>query len=750
MIKPWSRPARFALLTAILTAAGGLLVALPSHAQTPAAQTAQPDAAVFKFAETVSKLIEHGDIEGLAKFNATGTAPTPVLGNWTSEYVSQVKKQAEQRDKQYADAMGKAQDELKRESYDKASGSLVLAYRIAKDPEAFLQQDWVINFTNKLAARATELEKKGQWLESLDLFTNLNTLYEVDTRYKADMQRLTRRTRLVAVYTPRALYDMRKAMIKAEKDAEAKNPTTKPAVDGATTKPADTTADDDDAAAFTRWQDLVENISVDMMSDAIERSVQDWVEKTDYPTMVKGGVESLRLFLTTPELAKEFPGLADAHNRAAFDDALNQALAADPTDVGKIVKNIIKASNLTVRLPDNVIVMEFTDGAMEKLDPFTAVIWPHEVDEFEKNTRGSFGGVGIQISLEGGQLKVISPLEDTPAYRAKIQAGDVITSIDGKSTVGISIDQAVHSIMGTPGTEVKLKIKRGTDPDKEFVITRAIIKVSSVKGYRREPSDPNHAAWDFMLDQDNKIGYIRITGFQDDTPDELRRALIALQNQGMRGIILDLRFNPGGLLQAAVEMSDMFLTEGTIVSTRGRSIRAREQKLNAHSDTVIPPNMPMVVLVNEYAASASEIFSGAMKDLSRALIVGHRTFGKGSVQNLLKVGEETRTDGNPMAMMKLTMAYYYLPKGESLHRRDGQKTWGVDPDVVVDLTPEQLGDLIKTSRDRDIITADTPPSTTAPATVPAAVAATKDTPSADTQLNTALLLMRLQLVQSSL
>src|SRR5262249_20584842 len=154
--------------------------------------------------------------------------------------------------------------------------------------------------------------------------------------------------------------------------------------------------------------------------------------------------------------------------------------------------------------------------------------------------------------------------------------------------------------------------------------------------------------------------------------------------------VLDLRFNPGGLLQAAVDMSDMFLQDGVIVSTKARTARARPQTWRANQPTEISPNMPMIVLVNEYSASASEIFSGAMKDLHRALIVGHRTFGKGSVQNLLPLTDTRRPGGEwPDAMMKLTMAYYYLPNGESLHRRDGQKTWGVEPDVVVDLTPDQ-------------------------------------------------------------
>jgi carboxyl-terminal processing protease len=195
----------------------------------------------------------------------------------------------------------------------------------------------------------------------------------------------------------------------------------------------------------------------------------------------------------------------------------------------------------------------------------------------------------------------------------------------------------------------------------------------------------------------------------------------------------------------------MFLESGVIVSTKGRSSREKPEEWRAHAAVQIPMNMPLILLVNEYSASASEIFAGAMKDLHRATIVGHRTFGKGSVQKLLNIANALRPDGLPEAEMKLTMAYYYLPNGENLHRRDGSKTWGVDPDVVVDLTPDQLADLLKTRRDKDIIkptngTTTAPEAATHPATAPATT--TAEAPAPDTQLETAVLMMRLQLVQS--
>jgi carboxyl-terminal processing protease len=685
------------------------------------------------YADKMSLLVKGRKIDELSKLDLPAGTETATLSKWKTDYLSTIRQSEVQRDKQYAEAVSKAQDFQTRNKLDEAMDKTVSAYMIAKDQEAFLKLDWVQQLTDKVATKAADLEKKGQWIESLQLYSDLNSLYEISTRYKADMQRLARRTRLLAMYTPKILFEMRKAVIsQLERDKSVE------------TQPKD----DDELPSFSRWQDHVENITYDMLKDSCDKAVKDWVEKTSYSKLMVGGAEALRLFLSTPGLGQEFAGLKDEKARKEFaqalDDAVTQANAGEisAADFATTVSSILEINDRTVMLPKEVAIMEFTDGAMEKLDPFTAVIWPHEVDEFEKNTRGTFGGVGVQISLENGLLKVISPLEDTPAYKAGIEAGDVITSVDGKSTVGISIDQAVHMIMGEAGTPVVLKIKReGQTEQKEYSITRANIKVTSIKGVDRDMTNPESPKWNFMLDNQSKIGYIRITGFQEDTARDLEAALTLLQKQGAQGLILDLRFNPGGLLKAAVDISDMFLEQGVIVSTKGRTPAARDQKWLAHKDSVVPPSLPIVVMVNQYSASASEIFSGAIKDHHRGLIVGQRSFGKGSVQNLIPLGSGAKID----ALMKLTMAYYYLPDGESLHRRDGNTTWGVDPDVQVDLTPKQLGDMVKARRDAEIIHRGMTPAT-APETAPATTAAAKDAV-LDTQLDTALLMLRLQLVQ---
>jgi carboxyl-terminal processing protease len=728
-------------LTGIFLAAAALAAGVAVYHNNVRAEPAPGDLAVVDFADKVSSLVRAGQLDELKKLSAPAEAAK--LDSWRSDYVGAIQKSEAQRAKELNEAISKAQDFQKRGKLDEAVDRSVRAYMITKekDQEAFLKLDWVAKLTEEAAAKAADLEKKGEWLESLQLYSDLNSLFEMSTKYKPDMQRLARRTRLIALYTPAKFYEMRKALIakqEKEKPADGKEP------------PEDTTP-----ATFPKWEDHVKGITPDMLEDACDKAVADWVEKTSYAKLMEGGAASLRLFLSTPELYGEFPNLKDEAKRKAFEATLDDALAAAGKEdftgpmFHKWVRTILESNEKTIELPRTVAIMEFTDGSMERLDPFTAIIWPGELAEFNKNITGSFGGVGVQISLEKGLLTVISPLEDTPAWKAGMQAGDVITAIDGKSTVGITIDQAVRTIMGQAGTQVKLRVKReGLTEEKEFEITRAQIKVSSVKGVKRDMSDPENPKWDFMIDKENKIGYIRVTGFQEETTHELEAALAQLKSQGLQGLILDLRFNPGGLLKAAVDISDLFLDQGTIVSTKGRTLRAGEYKWQAHKDVAVDSQLPITVLINQYSASASEILSGALKINKRALIVGQRSFGKGSVQNILFLPE-----GAKDAEMKLTMSYYYLPNGESLHRKDGATTWGVEPQVLVELSPDQLSKMLKQRRDSDIIqraagaapTTSAPATSTAPSTGPATTTAANE-PVIDTQLDTSLLLLRLQLV----
>ncbi len=701
---------------------------------------------VADIATQMSGMVQGRQIDALSKLPIPQDDRMARLVNWRDQYVTQMTRSEELRAKQYQEQVNKAQEFFKKERWRKAADTLVRAMYLSHNQEEFTLLPWVADMAKSLADQAAKYESSGRWLESLTLYSDLDSIYAISAQYKHDMQRLARRVRLLAMYDGQALFEMRKAIAKQEKEEEAAATQPSSTTQAAATQGADaeTETADDTAPTFPKWQDHVDGINDVMMFRALRYARDRWVETISYESLIRGGLDSLRLFTTMPELGKEFPALKDEKARAGFVAALDAAVAqlatvqVDESRMQKIVNDLEIANANTIKLPAEVFAMEFTDGAMEKLDPFTAVIWPRELAEFEKNTRGTFGGVGVQISLDNqGKLKVVSPLEDTPAFNAGIEAGDEITAINGKTTLGITIDQAVLQISGKPDTDVTLTIKRiGKSEPIDFKLTRAMIRVVSVKGYKRDPEDPNRTRWLYMIDPDTKIGYVRVTQFQNDTAEELRKALQDLQNSGMRGLVLDLRFNPGGLLDQAVEMSDMFLDRGTIVSTRGRVVH--RQEIQADRDTFIPNTMPMIVLVNQYSASASEIFSGAMKDLHRATIVGQRSFGKGSVQNILPLGEK--------ALMKLTMSKYYLPEGESLHRNEGSKTWGVEPDVIVDMTPNQIQSLLANRRDVDVISRT---SATQPAPTTAAAATKPDIePLLDTQLDTALMLLRLQLIQS--
>jgi carboxyl-terminal processing protease len=347
------------------------------------------------------------------------------------------------------------------------------------------------------------------------------------------------------------------------------------------------------------------------------------------------------------------------------------------------------------------------------------------MDDFNKSTQGEFSGVGIQIQNDDeGNLKVVSPLEDSPAYRLGIKAGDIITRINGKSARNITTDQAVKHITGQQGTSVMLTIKSPDGTVKDYTIRREQINVASVKGWMHLPG----GGWEYFVDPQQKIGYVRLTNFTKKTDEELSKALSDMRARGAKAMILDLRHNPGGLLTAATEVSDKFLKGGNIVSTRADRPMPEQPPIDARAnpDDV---DFPLVVLVNQYSASASEIVSGALQDQHRALVVGERTFGKGSVQMLFPLS-------NRQAALKLTTSHYYLPSGRCIHREENSSTWGVDPDLTVEMTPKQMRDAIEARQDLDVLRDKQATATESK----------KDLLACDPQLSAALLLLRLQLV----
>jgi carboxyl-terminal processing protease len=304
---------------------------------------------------------------------------------------------------------------------------------------------------------------------------------------------------------------------------------------------------------------------------------------------------------------------------------------------------------------DREAVENAINGMLTGLDPHSSYLNQRSYRDMQVTTRGEFGGLGIEVTQEGGWIKVISPIDETPAARAGVKPGDLITSIDGASVQGLTLQEAVEKMRGERGTSIKLTIRReGTERPLEVTLTRDVIRPQVVR-FRMEGND---------------VGYVRLTSFNEQTDTAMRRAMTALRQQAgnnLKGIVLDLRNNPGGLLDQAVQVSDDFLEQGEIVSTRAR--RSEDaQRWNARAGD-IAQGLPIVVLVNGGSASASEIVAGALQDHRRAIVLGTKSFGKGSVQTVMPI------PGN--GAIRLTTARYYTPSGRSI-----QGT-GIAPDIEV-------------------------------------------------------------------
>jgi carboxyl-terminal processing protease len=360
------------------------------------------------------------------------------------------------------------------------------------------------------------------------------------------------------------------------------------------------------------------------------------------------------------------------------------------------------------------LVEDMINGGLERLDPHSQYINAHDYKQFDKQSEGKFGGVGIQVGFDRqnrGQLTVISPMPGTPAYEAGVLAGDVILKIDGKATDSIRMSEAVDMIQGEPGSKVTLTVlHEGSRKPVDIEITRAIINVPSVLGDRRKPDRP--AEWDFFIDRANRIGYVRLTAFNKTSAKELRDVVEGLERDGCRGLILDLRNNPGGLLRSAVEIADMFLNDGIIVSTKGRNHKNEVYRAKMQDTLMSEPGrvVPIVILINRNSASASEIVAAALQDHKRAIIIGERSYGKGSVQNIILLENET-------SALKLTTASYWRPSGKNIHRFPDRKDfeaagidpdeWGVKPDpgFEVKLTDEERLEYMIYRAERDVVRA---------------------------------------------
>lgn len=580
---------------------------------------------------------------------------------WLHELAEMQAARLERTEKDYRKYVEWVHDDMQAHQEDERRGwwrlaavDAARAYNSAPDREAFLKEAWLEELVEGASKAAAEYEKEGEWLEAARIYGPLADMLRHRKELKQALERCQAYIRLELIYS---------------EDAD--------------------------------WETTVKNIFPSMATDAFRKIEDNYLSDPSFKDAAAAGLEQMLRMTRVEKLGKTFSALNDRDKVEEFSDRLEvrleQVRRAGTLGVEGLVEIFerVLTINREINLfPQTVAIYEFVHGALQPLDPFSDMLWPANILEFNKNTQGRFSGVGIQIRKRPGEpILVVSPLDDTPAYRKGIQPNDLITEIDGRPTDKITITEAVRRITGPPGTSVTLTIERvGEEKPFPVKLERQEITIFTVKGYERDEK----GEWKYMISPEEKIAYLRMTSFTENTINELRKTLHQLRDkEQMRGLIFDLRGNPGGPLKAAVDVTELFLGKGKkIVSTKDRDGQVWSK---SSSNSVRFNDFPMIIIVDETTASASEIVSGALQIHKRALILGERSFGKGSVQQVLPLN---RTN---LAYLKLTTAHYYLPNDRCLHREEDATTWGVDPDIHVRLVPKEFVRMNELRLKKDIL-----------------------------------------------
>ena len=577
---------------------------------------------------------------------------------------------AQQRDTQRAEALDRATAQLTKrmeagELYE-ALASAIEAHSLAAEPAVLLESPAVTDLVAKTEIKAKEAELGEDWVEAAALYSRLNLLFEDSAKYREDLKRIGRHVRLLHLYAPDALQKLQEA--RAERLGED-------------APEAPERAEDE------TWQARLNKVDASILHTAIETAAARHIDHSGFGPMIVGGIDPLLTLLATPALAETFPALSEAEKVAAMREDLVK-MRAEVLDIGEIERfvamsyldRIVAINGRTVNLPESVVAYEVTEGALSTLDDFSSMYWPEDVDFLSRSTEGSFSGIGVQISRRNEQLTVVSPLNGTPAQEAGIKAGDVIANVNGKDTASWSLNKAVREITGPRGTHVDLTVERiGRDEPLQYTLTRDTIEIESVKGWTHDAAGD----WDYWLDKEAGIGYVRLTQFIPQSEDKIDAAIQELREQGeLNSLVLDLRHNPGGLLNSAIQIVNRFLDEGPILFTVDgqRNVKSfwEARKRGTY------PDLDLVVLINQGSASASEIVSGALQDRDRAFVVGSRSYGKGSVQDVYWYPSYRNKEWG----LKVTTHYYQLPGGRIIHRTPDATLWGVDPDLAVKVSDQ--------------------------------------------------------------
>jgi carboxyl-terminal processing protease len=593
---------------------------------------------------------------------------------------------------------------------------------IVTDPASFRAEAEIVELIDLAAAEARRAEESERWLDAAELFARLNFLTEDSQRFKADLERQILRRDQLTLYVPERYWAMRDARQRQlEQRAvdrwpaeRAKHPerfeddAQPPEIKGL--PPFNPRGED----YRTKLADITPDIALAAVYNASRRHISS---ETTVRDMAEGGLAVLEMLLRTGDMREAFPSLADEARAAEFSHYLAderarlKAASRDLSiiDLQRTITRLLAKNEETVDLPDQVVIHEFGAGAMNRLDEYSAIIWPHELRQFYKRLGSSFIGVGIQIVNDPitGDLEVYTPLSGMPAMRAGVRAGDIITHVDGEPMIGITTDQAVDIITGPQGTTVTLTIKR-TDADgqeviKDIVIARDEIDIPTVTGWKRLRPDNAVDAWDWFVDPNQGIGYLRLDKFAEESTRELDAAIGHMRRQGLNALVLDLRFNSGGQFDRAIEIVNRFVDQGVLVSTINSRTEAPDSHRARPFDATLR-DIPVAILINENSASASEIVAGAVKAHAtsrnaNAIVIGRRSYGKGTVQNVHSISQG-------VAALKVTTQYYQLPDGKVIHRRPGSSDWGVAPNLSVDLLPDQVTRSLLLRRNADTIQID--------------------------------------------
>jgi carboxyl-terminal processing protease len=449
--------------------------------------------------------------------------------------------------------------------------------------DALLSEPFVKQVFQMVIDKATEFESEGKWFDAyVSCYSWLQSIDEGNEVYSDYAEQLLEKANIVASFR--------------------------------------------DSSCETREERYI-GIRKDMFFRAVDALRFNYVSLIDYRQMAIEAIERCKLLAEVMGSSSVVRDALDEHQQSILDMGYDTKLSAWSAALGTVLdevrqspmmskdkfidvfEKILSLNTATVELPEGVLIAHFVEAALAALDPYTIMVWPRQVQDFEKLMTNEFTGIGIEISKRKGLLTVVSLLPDTPAYNSGLDAGDVIEGVDGIETKDMTLSCAVKNITGPAGTEVTLTIRRSSEQKNfDITITRAKIIVPTIRGWQRTEA----GLWLYMIDQTDRIGYVRVTSFSERTALDLERVLNELEANGLRGLILDLRFNSGGILNAAVEVADKFLKEGVIVITRPKSWIASTYKKAHRAGT--HPDYPLVVLINRYSASASEIVAGALAD----------------------------------------------------------------------------------------------------------------------------------------